>query len=83
MLNEFIAEAVIFFRTYPLLGVVAIAVFALYVWQKPKKALKLILFLLVLAAIIYALGYMKDPLDAGLHQKDEMIYKSRRQIGDE
>ncbi|PLX80810.1 MAG: hypothetical protein C0616_07125 [Desulfuromonas sp.] len=82
MLDEFIARSIAFFKTYPLIGVLAILVFALYTWLKPKKALKLVLFILVLVAAIYALGYLKDPLDAGMKQKDEMIYKSKRELGE-
>lgn len=80
MLNDLIDQALGFVHTYPLLGVLALLVFALYVWQKPKSAFKLGVTILIIVGILFALNTFRDPLNSGMQQKDEMIYKTRRQI---
>jgi multisubunit Na+/H+ antiporter MnhB subunit len=66
-----------FYRSYPFV-VAAIAIVLLFIaYRRPKESFKFALLLLVMAAVFYALGLLRDTLSTGLQNTNEGIQKSK------
>lgn len=66
----------------PALSLGAAAVFAALFFFRPKDMLKLVGFCLLLVVVAYLIGLMAGTVGSGAKQKDQMIYKTQRAIGE-
>jgi len=71
-------QALNFYQQYPLL-VVGLAVILLFlIYRNPKESFKFMLFLLVMAAVIYAIGMFGETVNLGADSKQQMIHKTEQ-----
>lgn len=67
-------------RSYPLLAAAAGVAALIYIYFKPKQALKFGLFLAFVAAVFYILSYIREGTGSGMAQKESMLYKTERAL---
>lgn len=60
---------------------VAIVIAALFFFR-PKDMLKLVGFCLLLVVVAYVIGLVIGTIGSGSSQKDQMMYKTQRAIGE-
>lgn len=66
----------------PALSLGAAAVIAVLFYFRPKDMLKLVGFCLLLVVAAYLIGLVAGTIGSGAKQKDQMIYKTQRAIGE-
>lgn len=69
-------------RGNPALALGAAAVVAALCYFRPKEMLKLAGFCLLLVLVGYLIGLVAGTIGSGAKQKDQMIYKTQRAIGE-
>jgi len=71
-----------FYHDYTLIAIGLGVVLLLWAWFKPKQATKAILFAAFVAAVFYVLGQIREGTGSGLSQKETMIHKTERALGE-
>ena len=66
----------------PALSLGAAAVIAVLFYFRPKDMLRLVGFCLLLVVMAYLIGLVAGTIGSGAKQKDQMIYKTQRAIGE-
>ena len=66
----------------PALSLGLAAVVAALFYFRPKEMLKLAGFCLLLVVVAYVIGLLVGTVGSGAKQKDQMIYKTQRAIGE-
>jgi len=69
--------AVEFYHEYSIVVVVIAVIFVVIAYQKPKACFKFVIFLVIMACIIYAIGLFGESIETGTSNKDKMINKTR------
>ena len=68
--------------SYPLIAIVIGILLVLYAWREPKEAFKIAMVLVALGLTFYLLSLFGQTTSTGIQEKDEMIYKTKRALGD-
>ena len=65
-----------FYQQYTIVVVVLAVGLLITIYRNPKESFKFLVFLLFLAAVIYAIGLFGDTVTTGVGGKQQMIHKT-------
>ena len=75
-LDSLLAALHQFYQTYTIVVVVLAIGLLIWVYRNPKESFKFLLFLLFMAAALYAIGLFTDTVNIGAGSKQQMIHNS-------
>ncbi len=82
MLENLLPDILAFLQTNLIIAVVIGAIVVTFFYFKPKEMLKLLAFGLFMAVAFYCLTLFMGTVSSGSKQKDQMIYKSKKLLGE-
>lgn len=82
MFREHLQNTLALLQGNPALALGAAAVVVALFFFRPKDMMKLVGFCLLLVVVAYVIGLIVGTIGSGSQQKDQMIYKTQRAIGE-
>lgn len=82
MFQEHLQNTIGILQGNPTLALGVAAVVAALFFFRPKDMMKLVGFCLLLVVVAYVIGLIVGTIGSGSQQKDQMIYKTQRAIGE-
>ena len=82
MFEQHLQDTLNLLQGNPALSLGAAAVIAVLFYFRPKDMLKLVGFCLLLVVAAYLISLVAGTIGSGAKQKDQMIYKTQRAIGE-
>ena len=82
MPEKLLQTVLAFLQTNPIIAVVIGAIVVSFFYFKPKEMFKLLAFGLFMAVTFYCLTLFMGTVSSGSKQKDQMIYKSKKVLGE-
>jgi len=75
-LDQMINSLASFYQQYTLAVVVVAIGLLIMIYRNPKESFKFLVFLLFMAAVIYAIGLFGETVNTGVGGKEQMIHKT-------
>ena len=82
MFEQHLQNTLTLLQGNPVLSLGVAAVIAALFYFRPKDMLKLVGFCLLMVVVVYLIGLVAGTIGSGANQKDQMIYKTQRAIGE-
>lgn len=67
-----------FYQTYTIVVVVLAIGLVIWAYRNPKESFKFFLFLLFMAAVLFAISLFSDTVNIGASSKQQMIHKTEQ-----
>ena len=81
MFENIVQYAVGFYHEYSIVVIVIGVVLLIIAYNKPKASFKFVIFIVIMACVLYAVGLFGDSVDIGKKNKDQMVNKTKN-LGD-
>lgn len=81
MFDKLLQYAAGFYHEYSIVVIVIAVILLIIAYNKPKESFKFVIFLVIIACVLYAVGLFGESVDIGKKNKDKMVEKSRA-LGD-
>jgi len=82
MLEEQLQTSITFLQSNPIVAAIIACVLAVLFFCKPKEMFKLLAFCLFMAFVFYCISIFAGTVNSGSKQKDQMIYKTQKALGE-
>ena len=82
MLEQYLHDTLIFFKTNPVVAGIVILFIIFCFYAKPKESLKVVAFIVFLAVAFYIITLIAGAVGSGTTQKSKMIYKTEEAARD-
>ena len=82
MFEQHLANILNLLQGNPVLSLAVAAVVAALFYFRPRDMLKLVGFCLLLVVVAYLIGLVAGTIGSGGKQKDQMIHKTQRALGE-